>query len=250
MGSWWQRRRLAFRDYLGENDFARFANGAGWWFSGRESEWNSTVLVWRGIDGAVIRYHPRTAVSATYAEVGADEPEEYQRAMAEAEALIRREFRCLALPEALAMLRAAKGEAKAPLLSAVAASVPDSYNAEVAEIVTAALFAPHTSLRAAALRAVVLLEWPDLARPLVAHALTEPEDDLAAFAQSLAWHVYGENFESYLIPAPEETAEEPEGDGTAGKDDEEGESGPQKPAVKSQFTRILAATQGHLDWTP
>ncbi|GGO99591.1 hypothetical protein GCM10012280_66400 [Wenjunlia tyrosinilytica] len=211
-GSWWRWRRIAFRDPLDTRVFADFASSEGWWYAGHENhEWRGSTLVWHSLDGAIIGFSPGDTVSVSFAEVSADEPEVRQRAMAEAEAMVLREFRCFTVSEALGLLRATKGEARALVLTAAAASAPDRYCPEVADAVTSALFAPEPPVRAAALRAVMLTEWPQLARPLAAHALTEADDGLASFARALAEQVYHENAYAHLVQPPAPTPQDLDG---------------------------------------
>ncbi|MEW9518288.1 hypothetical protein [Streptomyces tubercidicus] len=238
------RRKLAFREPLYEEEFGRFASSAGWCYAGREPHWRIPLLVWSSADGAVIRFSPHSALSVAFADVSTDEPDMYQRAIAEAHASLYRRFDSFALADVLALLRSAETTAGAPLLTALTASAPEHYSPDIAGVMTSALFAPQQALREAALRAFLLIDWPELARPLVAHALTEPAADLASFAHTLAQRIYGEDIEAYLH-TPERA------DAAEGSADVPAEAPPpQQPPVKSQLARILGASQGRIDWTP
>ncbi|MCF3132264.1 hypothetical protein [Streptomyces olivochromogenes] len=104
-----------------------------------------------------------------------------------------------------------------------AACAPDRYCREVADAVTSALFAPQPPLRQAALRAVMLTTWPQLARPLAAHALTEPDDALASFAHSLMERLYHESSSAHLLQPPQE----PDPGDHTGDDAQPNEASPQ-----------------------
>ncbi|MBL1101492.1 hypothetical protein [Streptomyces coffeae] len=249
MGGRLRRRKIAFRERLDEKEFGAFASGAGWWYEGREPYWRSPVFVWSSADGAFIRFSPCSALSVAFADVSADDPDRYQRAMAEAHALMYRQFGSFALADVLALLSSAEGTAWAPLLTALAASAPERHSPTIAEVMTSALFAPQQTVREAALRAFLLIEWPELARPLVAHALTEPEADLASFARTLAQRVYGEDVEAYPLHTPERAGGAEESADIPA--DEAGEARtPQHLSAKSHLARILGASQGRIDWAP
>ncbi|MCH0565190.1 MULTISPECIES: hypothetical protein [unclassified Streptomyces] len=200
---WWQQRRIAFRAPVETSAFGNLAASTGWLYAGGEDhEWLGVASTWRSLDGAIVRFYPGDAICVPFAEITADEPEVHQRAMAEADAIARRAFPCFTLAEALSLLHTTKPAAKAPILTAVAASAPEHHRSDVADAVTSGLFAPHRPVRAAALRAVLLTRWPQLARPLVAHALTEPEDDLASCAHALAGGIYRQDCGAHLATAP------------------------------------------------
>ncbi|MCZ7456117.1 hypothetical protein [Streptomyces sp. WMMC940] len=251
MANWWRWRRIPFKDALDEKAFGSFAARTGWTYAGRvESEWFGPTPTWYSLDGAVIRVYPEDAVSVAIAEVSADEPEVHQRAMAEAEAMVRRAFRCFTAVEALSLLRSTSSEAKAPVLTAVAASASDRYRPDVGEVLTSALFAPQPSIRAAALRGVMLTQWPQLERPLLAHALTENEDDLARFAWYLAHQLYQQDADAYLIRAPDaacqDQSERPEG---VEMHEAEAAAAP-RPAAGRSLGLLLGAASGRMTWSP
>ncbi|MCH0561295.1 MULTISPECIES: hypothetical protein [Streptomyces] len=200
---WWQQRRIAFRDPVETSAFGNLAATMGWLYAGGEDhEWLGVASTWRSLDGAIVRFYPGDSICVPFAEISADEPEVHQRAMAEADAIARRAFQCFTLAEALSLLHRTKPEAKALILTAVAVSAPEHHRCDVADAVTSGLFAPHRPVRAAALRAVLLTRWPQLARPLVAHALTEPESDLASCAHALAGGIYHQDCGALLTTPP------------------------------------------------
>ncbi|MFE3326489.1 hypothetical protein [Streptomyces sp. NPDC059176] len=247
MAGWWRWRRVAFTDPPDEKAFGGFAARTGWTYSGRvEHGWFGPTPTWSSLDGAVIRLYPQADVCVAIAEVSAAEPEFHQRAMAEAEAMVRRAFRCFTGTEALNLLRSTGAEAKPRVLTAVAASAPDRYCPDVGEAIISALFAPQPPVRAAALRGVLLTEWPQLERPLVAHALTETEEDLVHFAWTLAHHLYHRDVDAYLIPqsgALQEPSNPPEAP------DEDTAATP-RPAAGGGLRTLLGAASGRMTWSP
>ncbi|GGO93471.1 hypothetical protein [Wenjunlia tyrosinilytica] len=241
---------MAFKDPLDEGAFGNLAAGTGWWYTGpEEHQYLGPTPTWRSLDGAIVRFYPGDAVCVSFAEVSANEPQTHQRAMADAEAIVYRAFRCFTVAEALKLLRATKTEEQALPLTAVAASAPDHYCSDVADAVISALFAPPPPVRAAALRAVMLTGWPQLARPLAAHALTEAEDDLASFARALANQLYPKHPDVRLVhtsdppspPHPQDDAADSSAHATPT---------PPPPPAKQNLARLLGAASGRIDWSP